>query len=148
MENNSNRDYGQNNRNPQNTRSGNFQSELNREDMEAQNSRNATPNSQWSPENGADANVRGSSSDTSIRGSENSGQAKNLGNDFRDAAEFSGDYDERNYNDSVEDNDLIPNMSSSNADDRRNHVANPDNYSDDSAFGANRDNDPYRTPGL
>lgn len=55
------------------------------------------------------------------------------------------DFDERNYNDTVEDFDLIPNMASKKETGANRHIEIPKDVNNEPT---NRDNDPFRTPGL
>lgn len=117
MENNRNRDYGQNDRNPQQNQTQNYQSQKNRDNIQAHNANNAAANPQRSPQNGRDSNVpdSASGSDAINKLDLEIGHKMDEGYEYdEDALQSPNDFD-----DSVEDNDLIPNTGEADEADQR-----------------------------
>lgn len=126
MENDKNRNYDQKDRNPQQHK---YESQMNRDNNASKNARDANSNSQHSPENGRDSNVPDSTSgserinelDLEIgrrmeQDAENTNTIPNADNQIPNP----DDFDEGDYEDSIDDSELLPNLDDED-DDSRNY---------------------------
>lgn len=129
MENDKKRDYNQKERNPQEKRPGNY---------DAQTSSNP--------------NTANTNADAHIGNNRNLKPGVNLDKDFKDTKRITNtdDFEEDDYQDYVEDGDLIPSSSGPQTYDPERHkknTRNPDDL-DDTDDSSNRDSGANRTPGL